>query len=240
MNMQRDVVCTSQPIEAIDALAQEIRRLDGNHSKGAASLAEDLVAFILRSEVFACAISAAKRESEALRLLRAYRASPKFSHDHDAIKRTVALEDQIDLFLTAATEDESELEAVLANGFPMSRAPRDGEMLRLLVDFTDNQIEDRPLPSWTIGANTFDANGIDEWQIAGWCWTHDHFTQGEGTPIGWLPLKPNLPDALIVEALLAEWMTENTPTNVAPSDSAADAEVHVVDLGKPTTDAAQQ
>lgn len=36
---------------------------------------------------------------EGVRLLREYRAAPKFSHDHAAIKRTVALEDEIDAFL---------------------------------------------------------------------------------------------------------------------------------------------
>lgn len=38
---------------------------------------------------------------EAVRLLREYRKAPKFSNDHDAIKRTVALEDEIDSFLAA-------------------------------------------------------------------------------------------------------------------------------------------
>jgi len=36
---------------------------------------------------------------EATRLLRAYRGAPKFSNDHNAIKQTCALEDEIDLFL---------------------------------------------------------------------------------------------------------------------------------------------
>lgn len=37
----------------------------------------------------------------ALDLLKEYRAAPKFSNDHDAIKRTVALEDRIDEFLAS-------------------------------------------------------------------------------------------------------------------------------------------
>lgn len=37
--------------------------------------------------------------AQALEYLRKYRAAPKFSNDHNAIKRTVALEDEIDTFL---------------------------------------------------------------------------------------------------------------------------------------------
>jgi hypothetical protein len=71
---------------------------------------------------------------------------------------------------------------------PMDTAPRDGTMLRLLVKFDEHATEDTSAPAWTIGANEFDANGNDEWRFAGWCWTHDHFTEGKGTPVGWLPM----------------------------------------------------
>jgi hypothetical protein len=82
-----------------------------------------------------------------------------------------------------------ELQAALApQPRPMESAPRDGTMLRLLVDFTDHATEDTIGPSWTIGANSFDDTGEDLWQFAGWCWTHDHFTEGKGKPVGWLPL----------------------------------------------------
>jgi hypothetical protein len=40
------------------------------------------------------------RADRAVGLLRDYRMAPKFSHDHAAIKRTVALEDEIDAFLS--------------------------------------------------------------------------------------------------------------------------------------------
>lgn len=70
---------------------------------------------------------------------------------------------------------------------PMDTAPRDGTVVRLLVQFTENEIEDTADPSWTIGVY---ANGADfqGWQFAGWCWTHDHFTEGTGKPVGWLPM----------------------------------------------------
>ena len=71
---------------------------------------------------------------------------------------------------------------------PIDTAPRDGTMLRLLVAFTEHATEDSPDPSPTIGANNFDGDGEDEWRFAGWCWTHDHFTEGKGTPVGWLPM----------------------------------------------------
>ncbi len=70
---------------------------------------------------------------------------------------------------------------------PIETAPRDGTMLRLLVDFEDHATEDSAGPSPTIGANNFDNDGEDAWKFAGWCWTHDHFTEGTGMPIGWLP-----------------------------------------------------
>lgn len=74
---------------------------------------------------------------------------------------------------------------------PMETAPRDGTMVRLLVQFEENATEDTPEPAWTIGACNDDNVGEDErigWQFAGWCWAHDHFTEGKGAPVGWLPL----------------------------------------------------
>ena len=74
---------------------------------------------------------------------------------------------------------------------PMDSAPTDGTMVRLLVQFEDHATEDTEGPAWTIGACNDDNVGDDErvgWQFAGWCWDHDHFTEGKGTPVGWLPL----------------------------------------------------
>lgn len=78
---------------------------------------------------------------------------------------------------------------------PMDAAPRDGTMVRLLVEFTEHATEDTARPAWTIGANNHDHDGEDAWMFAGWCWTHDHFTEGKGTPIGWLPLIDSQRDA---------------------------------------------
>ncbi|PJK00825.1 hypothetical protein CO641_02315 [Lysobacteraceae bacterium NML91-0213] len=79
---------------------------------------------------------------------------------------------------------------------PMETAPRDGTMVRLLVKFDKHATEDTAEPAWTIGANNDDNVGDDEhagWQFAGWCWTHDHFTEGKGTPVGWLPMLATAP-----------------------------------------------
>lgn len=72
----------------------------------------------------------------------------------------------------------------------MSTAPRDGTMVRLLVQFTNHGVNDGfdSGPAWTIGANTYDDSGDDEWFIAGWDWQQDCFTAGEGEPLGWLPM----------------------------------------------------
>ncbi|HFK2947307.1 TPA: hypothetical protein ACGY8F_002265 [Stenotrophomonas maltophilia] len=87
-----------------------------------------------------------------------------------------------------AAEEYKAAQALDLGPRPMNTAPRDGTMVRLLVLFDDHATEDKNGPAWTIGANTFQANGENLWQFAGWCWTHDHFTEGKGTPVGWLPL----------------------------------------------------
>lgn len=76
---------------------------------------------------------------------------------------------------------------------PINTAPRDGRLLRLLVDWSGegsrHPIADAA-QGWTIGFNNRDNVEEDEWQIAGWCWSHDHFTEGRGRVIGWLPFHP--------------------------------------------------
>ncbi|MBB1060375.1 hypothetical protein [Marilutibacter spongiae] len=82
----------------------------------------------------------------------------------------------------------------------MSTAPKDGTMIRLLVDFTDHATEDSPEPSPTIGACTDDNTGENEgWKFAGWCWSHDHFIEGKGTPVGWLPMLDAHPAPVVVD-----------------------------------------
>lgn len=70
----------------------------------------------------------------------------------------------------------------------MDTAPTDGTMIRLLVDFEGNSLEDTDQPVWTIGACYASDSEGDVWQFAGWNWSHDRFTEGHGKPIGWLPM----------------------------------------------------
>ncbi len=98
---------------------------------------------------------------------------------------------------------------------PMESAPKDGSLLRLLVEFTEHATEDQTEPSPTIGSNSLANTGIDEWLFAGWCWTHDRFVQGEGKPVGWLPMVgveprpkrselPQLPEAFLGTQTVAD------------------------------------
>ena len=77
---------------------------------------------------------------------------------------------------------------------PMPIAPKDGSMVRLLVDFTEGNLEDTNEPQWTIGFNNHANTGEDQWQFAGWNWSHDCFTEGSGTPVGWAPFHAAPPE----------------------------------------------
>lgn len=71
---------------------------------------------------------------------------------------------------------------------PMETAPKDGTMIRLLVEFEHHATEDLDQCA-TIGVNSFEnTKDEDVWQFAGWNWDQDCWTQGVGTPVGWLPM----------------------------------------------------
>ncbi|WP_417724606.1 cell division protein ZapB [Salipiger sp.] len=109
---------------------------------------------------------------------RVRRILTEFDARHDADQaRITALEAQL-----AARR-------VVVRPLPMSSAPKDGTMLRLLVRYDQDNwfpLEDSA-EAWTIGFNALDDTGEDVWQMAGWNWEHDCFTAGGGTVIGWLP-----------------------------------------------------
>lgn len=70
---------------------------------------------------------------------------------------------------------------------PIETAPKDGTLILLLIEGGENSTEDANV--WrTIGVNNKDNDGEDLWKFAGWCWTHDNFTDGAGTVIGWMPI----------------------------------------------------
>ena len=69
---------------------------------------------------------------------------------------------------------------------PIYTAPKDGTLLILLVADGDNMIDDAEFGR-TIGHNNYDKDGEDRWQFAGWCWSHDHYVEGRGKPVSWMP-----------------------------------------------------
>lgn len=75
---------------------------------------------------------------------------------------------------------------------PMEEWDERDEPVLLLVDYRDggaHPLEDCGI-GLTIGHNN-DHNTPGEgkgWQFAGWCWSHDHYTEGRGIPIAWKPL----------------------------------------------------
>lgn len=77
----------------------------------------------------------------------------------------------------------------MAAAWSLDTAPRDGTMVRLLVDYSEGEhpLEDTHDEAWTIGFNNDVNDGQDTWKFAGWCWSQDHFTEGKGRVLGWLP-----------------------------------------------------
>jgi len=80
---------------------------------------------------------------------------------------------------------------------PMETAPKNCTLVLLLLahdDSLDNAIEgeEEHLPR-TIGHNNCEHDGEDRWRFAGWNWENDYYTEGVGTPIGWMPL-PEAPN----------------------------------------------
>lgn len=61
----------------------------------------------------------------------------------------------------------------------------------LLVDYSGEQGE-HPIADATFAATIGfwqDGDGSEgEWKFAGWCWSHDHFTEGRGRVVAWKPI----------------------------------------------------
>lgn len=74
---------------------------------------------------------------------------------------------------------------------PLAEAPRDGTMVFVLVDYS-NELFGHPLEdankAWTIGFENFDNTGEDGWQFVGWKWSQDCFQDGRGKVLGWAPM----------------------------------------------------
>lgn len=80
---------------------------------------------------------------------------------------------------------------------PMDQWDSRDETVLLLVDYSndgDHPLDDAHV-AITIGHNNDHNVGEGEgegWKFAGWCWTHDHYVEGKGKPIGWSPLPHDL------------------------------------------------
>lgn len=150
--------------------------------------------------------------TERLRLLVPVVTEEQRQSSHEAMKIAA---DEIDSL--RAERDR------LREPLGIDTAPRDGTMLRLLVDYRngDFPLEDAN-EAWTIGFNIFDSTGSNEWRFAGWDWCQDRFVQGSGTVIGWLPLALTAdPGAMVAAAL--ERAAEALETLSGP-DNATDGE----------------
>jgi hypothetical protein len=94
---------------------------------------------------------------------------------------------------------------------PAAWAPKDGELLILLVDYREHR--DDPAGPWTpledeliartIGSNNEDLVGPGEggWSFAGWSWTQDCWLDGAGKVIGYMRLDEIAPAASVQAAV---------------------------------------
>lgn len=80
---------------------------------------------------------------------------------------------------------------------PIETAPKDGTLIFLWVQSNPAEHGEDSNPTedvgadelWrTIGFNQLDHTGDDDWFFAGWCWSHDHYTEGKGLPKFWAPI----------------------------------------------------
>lgn len=161
--------------ERINALEREIERLTGS----------------LRYEVDCVAAIGAERDDLRVQL-DALQVDDELPEPVNA--ELDDLQERLHEYRTRAHQAEQAYLAQAApaagvpDALPMDTAPTNGTMVRLLVDFEDNSLEDTDQPVWTVGAcYASDSNG-DVWQFAGWNWSHECFTEGHGKPIGWLPM----------------------------------------------------
>lgn len=70
----------------------------------------------------------------------------------------------------------------------MESAPKDGTMLRLLINPDRDEFtafDDSLTPFETIGFNNLENTEEDRWEFAGWDWSQDCFITGRGEVIGW-------------------------------------------------------
>jgi len=113
--------------------------------------------------------------------------------DEDWTAYSALLADRRDPAVLAALPEVQAMIAAAYEVRPALTAPRDGTLVRLLLDYSEEenwvQLEDK-IQAWTIGYNTLADTGDDEWIIVGWDWSQDCWCEGSGKIIGWLPFVP--------------------------------------------------
>ena len=92
----------------------------------------------------------------------------------------------------------------------ISSAPADGSLLRLWVRYPEGGSWtplDDARESWTVGFNNRDNTEEDQWQVVGWCWSHDHLVEAadDVEVLGWLPLHGDIATTFVSEP---EWQSE--------------------------------
>jgi hypothetical protein len=148
---------------------------------------------------------------------KAFRENTVYDSDGDAFRLGVQADecDEAATAIESLLADRAAAEAVERACWsadtprPIATAPKDGTMLWLLVDYGGDGIDgDHPLAdasiAWTIGFNNLEADGKDQWKFTGWCWSHDHFTEGRGQVPAWKPLGFDLDADDLAAAFLAE------------------------------------
>lgn len=72
--------------------------------------------------------------------------------------------------------------------YDISKAPRNNTLLMLKVKGGEHPLEDSDDVHETVGFNAFEDTGEDEWNIVGWCWSHDHFVKNNGVIVAWMTI----------------------------------------------------
>lgn len=103
-----------------------------------------------------------------------------------------------DLTLTRAQEAPRPAAEPVAHWSDMATAPKDGTMLRLLVNPDQEEFtafDDSLTPFETIGFNNLADTTEDRWEFVGWDWQQDCFITGRGEVIGWMAWDTSQPRA---------------------------------------------
>lgn len=167
-----------------------------------------------------------------------------------AMSRAISFDHMMNQAAPAAPSDLS-----VPQVHPLETVPKDGTIVRLLVQFADHPIgnenvlnaagplEDTAGPCWTIGGNTVENTGVDHWQFVGWNWQQDCFedasTDAGHRVLGWAPFDvaaPAAPSAMdwpVARDVLQRWAQfADQATRMQPRDMRNNMETLAEELTK--------